>query len=48
MSPYESARKYAQRSSARLLELESGHFAMLVDAERTERALFEFLEEQTR
>ncbi|MBX3186644.1 MAG: alpha/beta hydrolase [Labilithrix sp.] len=43
---FASARTYAKRRSARLVPLEAGHFAMLVNADAFEQALFAFVRER--
>jgi pimeloyl-ACP methyl ester carboxylesterase len=43
MAPAEGARAYARRAGAKLVMLDRGHFAMLLEAERFERALADFL-----
>jgi pimeloyl-ACP methyl ester carboxylesterase len=44
MAPAEGARAYARKTGAKLVMLERGHFAMLLEADRFERALAEFVD----
>jgi pimeloyl-ACP methyl ester carboxylesterase len=43
MTPFEAARTYGRRPGARLVPLEAGHFAMLVNAATAEQAIADFL-----
>lgn len=43
MASYEDSRAYASRTGAKLVTLDAGHFAMLVRAEESDRALRDFV-----
>jgi predicted alpha/beta hydrolase family esterase len=43
MASYEDARAYATKAGARMIVLDAGHFAMLVRAEASDRALRQFV-----
>jgi pimeloyl-ACP methyl ester carboxylesterase len=45
MAPAAGAREYAKRTGAKLVMLDRGHFAMLLEAERFERAIADFVTE---
>ena len=46
--PTAAAREFSKRSGARYVEIEAGHFAMLVEAPATNKAISKWLDERGR